>query len=81
MKKALYFIFILILGNNFCLADDVAEVKKFFNTYVEAANSYDTDYFKYYSDNAKIKRVVEKPDGSTKTVDIPLDRYKNEAKK
>ncbi len=81
MKKIIYLLLLLTMGNLCCLADETEEVKKFFNNYVSAANSYNTNYFDYYSNNAKIVRVVEKPDGSTKSVDIPLSRYKSEAKK
>lgn len=62
-------------------ADDIKDVENFFNDYVSAANSYSSDYFKYYSNNAKIVRVVEKPDGTEEAVNIPLERYKSEAKK
>ena len=74
-------IFIITITNVTCIANEQAEVQKFFNEYVNAANSYNTDYFKYYSENAKIIRVVEKPDGSIEKINIPLSRYKSEAKK
>ena len=63
------------------LADELKDVQSFFNSYVSAANSYSKDYFKFYSDNAKIVRVVEKPDGSKERVNVPLGRYKTETKK
>ena len=75
---------LLILGmciNLQCFGDEIQDVQCFFNEYIEAANSYSSDYFKYYSDDAKIVRVVEKPDGTKEAVNIPLDRYKSEAKK
>ena len=81
MKKVIC-LYLLLFA--FCLtgfADETQEVQQFFNNYVDAANNYNTDYFKYYSDNAKIIRVVEKPDGTTQSVNIPLSRYKSEAKK
>ena len=81
MKKLFSLFFIVIFNCLTCLADEETEVQKFFNDYVNAANNYNTDYFKYYSDTAKIIRVVEKPDGTTKSVNIPLERYKSEAKK
>lgn len=62
-------------------ADELNDVKSFFNSYVAAANSYSKDYFKFYSDNAKIVRVVEKPDGTKESVKVPLSRYKSETKK
>lgn len=64
-----------------CFADPISEIQCFFNDYVSAANNYSNDYFSYYTSNAKIIRIVEKPDGSEQTVNIPLERYKSEAKK
>ena len=81
MKKLFSFILMFIFSASLCFADEEAEVERFFNDYVEAANSYNTDYFKYYSDDAEITRVVEKPDGTQQAVKIPLSRYKSEAKK
>lgn len=81
MEKFFYLLALLIIGNVLCFADESNEVQQFFNNYVDAANNYDTEYFKYYSDNAKIIRVVEKPDGTTESVNIPLSRYKSEAGK
>ena len=63
------------------LADELKDVQSFFNSYVAAANNYSQDYFKFYSDNAKIIRVVEKPDGTKESVNVPLSRYKSETKK
>ena len=62
-------------------ADEIQDVQCFFNRFIDAANSYSSDYFNYYSDDAKIFRNVEKPDGSVQSVNIPLSRYKLEAKK
>lgn len=62
-------------------SNDINEVEQFFNDYVSAANSYSNNYFSYYIDKAKIVRVVEKPDGTCQSVDIPFERYKIEAKK
>ena len=81
MKKIIYLLFSLFIFNSFCFADETDEVKNFFNNYVAAANNYDINFFDYYSNNAKITRVVQKPDGSTQSVNIPLSRYKYEAKK
>ena len=64
-----------------CFAGEIQDVQCFFNQYINAANSYDSSYFDYYSDNAKIVRVVEKPDGTKESVNIPLSRYKSEVKK
>lgn len=80
--KYLYFAtFLVFIMPLFSFANEIQDVQCFFNEYVEAANSYSNDYFKYYSDNAKIIRVVEKPDGTEQSVNIPLERYKIEAGK
>ncbi len=80
MKKFLFFFSILFIGL-VCFADETEEVQDFFNRYVDAANSYDSNYFDFYANDAKIIRVVEKDDGTFETVNIPLERYKSEAKK
>lgn len=71
----------MILSCANVFADEIQDVQCFFNQYIDAANNYSNDYFKYYSDNAKIFRVVEKPDGTTQSVNIPLEKYKDEARK
>lgn len=80
MKILLISIFLFLCGL-WCFADEVEDVETFFNEYISAANSYSCDYFSYYSENPKIIRVVEKPDGSKKAVCVPFERYKSEAKK
>lgn len=81
MKKAILIVLCLIFLKLECLADETAEVQEFFNNYVNAGNNYEKNFFDFFSKNAKIIRIVEKPDGTTKRVDIPLSRYKSEAKK
>lgn len=80
--KRLFSALVLSLCFTLCAdASEIQDVQCFFNKYIDAANSYSQDYFNFYSDDAKIIRVVEKPDGSEETVNIPLSRYKSEAKK
>ena len=81
MNKFFSVLFVALLFSLPVYSNDINKVQQFFNEYVAAANSYSNNYFAYYSDNAKIFRVVEKPDGTCQTVDIPLERYKIEAKK
>lgn len=45
-------------------ADDAAEARAFFNSYVNAANSYSPTVAQMYSPSAKIIRQVVKPDGT-----------------
>ena len=80
MKK-IFLLFLLLIMGGICLAEDLQDVQNFFNEYTEAGNSYSSDFFDYYSNNAKIIRIVEKPDGTYESVNIPLDKYKNEVKK
>lgn len=66
MKKILSLLVIfgmLIIGGLQAFADDSAEALKFFNSYVNSANTYDPNLPNYYSPNAKIIRQVVKPDG------------------
>ena len=79
MKK-IFFLIVFCVGS-ICFADEIQDVQNFFDDYIAAANSYSPNYFSYYTDNAKITRIVEKPDGSCETVNIPIDKYKQEAKK
>ena len=62
-------------------ADEISDVQTFFNNFVNASNSYSTNLPRYYVPNAKIIRVVYKPNGSKKSVVIPFDRYLQELKK
>ncbi len=68
MKKILSTLIImtitlLTIGNVW--ADGVADARAFFNSYVQAANSYSSTVANMYSPNAKIIRQVVKPDGTT----------------
>ncbi len=81
MKKFFILFFVGMCINLNCFADEIQDVQCFFNQYINAANNYSNDYFDYYIDNAKIVRIVEKPDGTKKSVNIPFERYKEEAKK
>ena len=74
MFRLLLTVFLL----QFCapvFADDANDARAFFEKYVAAANSYAADLPGYYISNAKIIRVVEKPDGSKETIVFPAERY------
>ena len=47
----------------------------FFNSYVNAANTYSDTITEMYSPNAKIIRQVIKPDGTTQNVYTNTDTY------
>ncbi len=81
MNKFFSVLFVALLFSLPVFSNDIKDVECFFNEFVSAANNYSDSYFSYYSDDAKIVRVVEKPDGTVQAVDIPLERYKIEAKK
>ena len=71
MKK----LFITILTSFFVMlsvsADTKQEASEFFNSYINAANTYSNTVADMYSPSAKIIRQVVKPDGDT--VDIATD--------
>lgn len=59
---------------------EAKEVEQFFNSYVDSANNYKDDLISHYTKDAKIERVVIKPDGSKQKVEIPMERYVKELK-
>lgn len=59
-------------------SSDLGEVETFFESYVNAANSYSKDVVNYYLNDAKIIRVVLKKDGTTQAVSFPMERYRDE---
>ena len=71
MKK----IFISLLAFTFVtlgvFANGIQEAKNFFNSYMDAANTYSDTISSMYSPNAKIIRQVVKPDGTL--VDVYTD--------
>ena len=71
MKKLLLTTLAFCFVSLTVLADDKDDALKFFNSYVEAANSYNPVITTMYSPSAKIIRQVVKPDGTT--VDVSTD--------
>ena len=65
MKNFILVILSLLFINLSVLADDSAEALKFFNSYVEGANSYSSAIADMYSADARIIRQIIKPDGTT----------------
>ena len=80
MKKIIVLVLVLLFMPVFAFADDIADVKAFFNKYVNAANTYSTDIPSYYSPNAKIVRVIMKKDGTTKTMTTNMAEYTKQLK-
>ena len=65
MKKILSFLAILgFLAGSQVYADDAADARAFFDSYVNAANTYSQTIPNFYSPSAKIIRQVVKPDGT-----------------
>ena len=82
MKK-LFAILAVFIMTGLSLAANAAtttpeEVLAFFNKYIDAANTYSETVADYYSPNAKIIRVVMKPDGTTATVTADTKQYFNQ---
>lgn len=82
MKKILALFAVMVLGIGAVNAATTEQVRTFFNAYVAASNNFQSDVFtKYYVQNPKIIRVVQKKDGTTQSVVVPKDRYFAEAAK
>lgn len=62
---------VLLMTGLQAFADDAAEAKAFFESYINAANNYSPTIEQMYSPNAKIIRQVVKPDGGL--VDVKTD--------
>lgn len=80
MKKLIIFFTLFILSGIQVLADETADVKAFFNKYVNAANTYSQTIPDFYSPNAKIIRQVVKPDGSLVNVNTDTATYMKQLK-
>ena len=76
MKKFLSVLAILILSlGTRAYADGLAEARTFFNSYVNAANTYSPTIPDFYSPSAKIIREVVKPDGTLVDLDTDTATY------
>lgn len=71
MKKILLSAFVMLFCTISVFADNKQEAIKFFNNYVNAANTYSENIPDMYSPKAKIIREVVKPDGTL--VDVNTD--------
>ena len=80
MKKILSIVFALVITAGLAAhaATTPQEVLAFFNNYIEAANTYSEKVTDFYSPNAKIIRVVMKPDGTTASVTANTKQYFNQ---
>ena len=80
MKKLLVLLGLFLIGMVVFASEDTDAVVTFFNKYVKAANSYDKNYFSYYTSTPTIIRVVIKSNGQKVPVNVPFDRYKKETR-
>ena len=73
-----FFVFIMAL---FSYAASVSEIRDFFESYVNEANTYSDKVPDYYSPQAKIIRVVIKPNGERESVEFSFSDYLSQMKK
>lgn len=81
MKKYLTILLMILLSGGKVFADNQADAISFFNSYVEAANTYSQELPNFYSPKARIIRQVIKPDGELVNRETDVDRYVSEMKK
>lgn len=81
MKKFLSVLVVLMLFiSSKAFADGMSEARAFFNSYMNAANTYSTTLPDFYSPNAKIIREVVKPDGTLVDLDTDTKTYVTQMK-
>lgn len=80
MKKFMAFLLTFIISGAMLYAQAATpeQVLAFFNKYVDAANSYSETITDFYAPDAKIIRVVMKPDGTTASVVANTKQYFNQ---
>ena len=75
MKKIFFTLITITFISLAAFADDRQEAIRFFNNYVNLANTYSNTLTTLYSPNAKIIRQVVKPDGTLVNVDTDTNTY------
>lgn len=78
MKKILLTALFIIFSTLIVFADNQSDVLAVFDKYVEDANNYSPELPNYYTNNAKIIRIVNIKTGGQKSIIIPFDRYVKE---
>ena len=81
MKKILSILVIFLSVALVAKADNQSDALAFFNSYVNAANTYSQEIPNFYSPSAKIIRQVIKPDGELVNKETDTARYVSEMKK
>lgn len=79
MKKIFLVLSILVFGLSVNAAE-IDEARAFFNSFVNASNTYNPNLLNMYSDNAKIIRQVVKPDGTTANAPFSMSDYRTQMK-
>lgn len=79
MKKFLLFLVMFVIGTC-AFANDQQDALNFFNSFVQASNSYNPSLLNMYSDDAKIIRQVVKPNGQLVNVNFTIDDYRKQMK-
>lgn len=77
MKKLIITIIILMSGLN-VFAGEKDDALKFFNSFVNASNTYSADVLDMYADNARIIRQVVKPNGELVNAYFSVKDYKGQ---
>ena len=75
MKKIVLSLILSIIFVVPAFAGTQAEALKFFDDYVNAANTYSNNLLSFYSPNAKIIRVVVRKDGTKGTATFAMKDY------
>lgn len=78
MKKLLLVVLTTIFVSLGAFANEKQDILCLFDKYVKDANSYSKNLPNYYTDDARIIRVVNKKQGGQKAILIPYDRYLKE---
>lgn len=79
MKKILLLMVIFILGLG-AFAGEKEDALKFFNSFVNASNTYSPTLLKMYSDDARIIRQVVTPDGRLVNAYFSINDYRRQMK-
>lgn len=79
MKKLIITLVILMFGLN-VFAGEKEDALKFFNSFVNASNSYNPALLNMYDDNARIIRQIIKPNGEIANAYFGAKDYRNQMK-
>ena len=75
MKKIFITLCSLIIGLSANASVSADQALSFFSKYIDSANNYKEDIINFYSPDAKIIRIVVKPDGTKVKADTNMKKY------